>query len=460
MKIKHYIYFGTFFALTLVSCKNEDPFSYDFEEGTGRILTSGISVEVKTEEASTRAAVPDTKDFIVSFCEIKTPNEPYQQFTYSDMPEVVILPVGEYVVKAYYGDDSIVADFDAPAYYGESQTIKVENGKIYEVTDPLICTLYNVRVSVSFDEELKKVMGDDVKVSVEVGESGSLDFTAKTQGDGFFRYDENSNTLAATFSGTVNGAKITEIKNYDNVKRGTYYHLSFKLHGVEIVGDEPGVNPGPTQPNQPEEEPGNTSGNIIIDASVTFKDHSSEGGLNVDPEREEYLEDERFPNSGGNPGTEEPDDNPQQPENPGEQNELPSLVSDDVDLSTTTDISNWAEGQSLAVKILTPTKLSKFVCTIDSSTLTPEELESVYLKSELDLINDTDLFEDLSGLGFPVGEDITNPKEQDENGNYVIIFDITQFVKMLNALGEGTHNFIFDLVNEAGETIQTLKLKS
>ncbi|MCH5239310.1 MAG: DUF4493 domain-containing protein [Muribaculaceae bacterium] len=441
MKTIYTIALGFLLSLGFLSCNKEKPFEGESTEGTGRFLTSAINVEVKAEEAVTRTAgVPTPDEFTVAFCKKETLNEALYQYNYKEMPEVVTLPVGEYIVKAFYGNDNIVAAFDAPAYYGESEILKVENGKVIDVVNPIVCTLYNVRVAVYFDQALKEVMGEDVKVAVKVGESGALDFTSGTESDGFFKYDEDSSTLSAVFTGTVNGAYLTETKTYDKIKRGTYYKLTFKLHGVETGA----------------EEPGSSSGSLKIDATVTFHDQSGNGGLNVDPDSEEYLEDDRYP---GNGDTEDPGEQPGQPVDPDNKT-LPWMESDDVDINTVTDISDWEEGKSLAVKILSPSLLTKFVCIIDSSTLTPKELESVNLKSELDLINDTDLFDNLGGLGFPVGEDITNPKTQDEDGNYIIVFDITKFVTMLNALGEGTHNFIFNLENEAGEKVCTLKLKS
>lgn len=425
---------------TLFSCKNESPFSVEVEDGAGRFITSSLSIEVKPEVMTSRATqLPSVDDFTVVFVKTSSPYEAFMTFKYNSLPEVVTLPVGEYKVKAYYGDDNIVAKFDSPAYYGESDVISITNGKIVDIKDPIVCTLYNVRVAVSFDPELLAVMGDDAKVSVKVGESGELVFDKNTDSDGFFKYDENSNTLAATFTGTVNDAFITEQKNYDNVKRGTYYKITFKLRSVDTGAEQPGNVVG--------------NGTIIVDATVTFHDHSSEGGMNVDPDSEEYLEDDRYPGQNQKPG-----EDPNQPEDP-DKDGLPQLVSDDVDINAVTDIYGWEENKPLAVKILTPTQLTEFVCYIKSTYLTEDELKQVNLKPDLDLINDTDYFEDLSQLGFPVGDEITNP-EIYEDGNYVIIFDITKFVPLLNIAPGNTHNFEFHLTNATGSVVKTLKLKN
>ena len=68
-------------------------------KGEGRVLASALSVELKTDEKLVRSSgVPDVSDFTVDF--IKADNledSPVKHFRYGDMPEVVTLPVGEYV---------------------------------------------------------------------------------------------------------------------------------------------------------------------------------------------------------------------------------------------------------------------------------------------------------------------------------------------------------------------------
>ena len=72
----------------------------------------------------------------------------------------------------------------------------------------------------TFDENLVKVMSPDSKVSVSVGQRGSLDFTPSTSESGYFAYEEGSNTISAVFTGVVDGDEVTESKSYSNVKAG------------------------------------------------------------------------------------------------------------------------------------------------------------------------------------------------------------------------------------------------
>ena len=85
---------------------------------------------------------------------------------------------------------------------------------------------------------------------------------------------------------------------------------------------------------------------------------------------------------------------------------------------------------------------------IDSEKLSPEELAGVGLAAKLDLVNPGSLEGALSGLGFPVNV----------GGMKNVSFNITGFLPMLNALGEGTHNFILTVTDANGTTVKTLTL--
>lgn len=444
--MKRYIkYFALLSVCILFSCKSEDPFTAESESGTGRILTSNITVEVKAETLATRAVnVPEVKDFTIAFCKSDDLTEAVSAYPYSDMPEVVTLPVGNYVVKAFYGDDNIVAAFDAPAYFGQSEELKIENGKVLELSEPIVCSLYNVRVKVSFDPELQKVMEDDAKVSVKVGDNGTLDFDVNTESDGFFQYTENSNTLVAVFSGTVEGSFITETKNYNDVKRGTYYNITFKLRNVETGAEDPGSVAG--------------SGALKIDATVTYHDNASNGGIDVTPDKEEYLEDDRYPSNDDDNKEDKPgNDNPENPD--VDETSKPIITSDNVDLDKTNEISEW-EGPCV-VKVLTESTITEFKCLIDSESLKKSDLEEVGLTDDLDLVNgseEDELWKNLRLLGFPVGKDVTDPQVM-EDGKYLINFDITNFMAVLKTF-PGTHKFIFTVTNASGTTHKTLILKS
>lgn len=493
MNKNKYIGMAAIVLTALVSCSKEAEFKVDGPgSGEGRILSSALNLEVKGETIITKApSVPSPEDFTVNFINIDKDDEAPVTYSYKDMPEVVILPVGTYKVLANYGGDygeeGATAAFDSPHYSGESEIFTVENAKIVDKIKPITCTLANVKVRVNFDDSLLKVMGGDVKVAVRVGEAGGdvLEFTAATHSDGYFKYADNSTTLAATFSGTVNGDKITEIKTYSNVKPGTFYNITFKLH--TITPENPGdLNPDkpdnptppddPNVPDNPEDKDGNMTshenGLVIVDAAVTVHDYTeNDGDVNVNPDEEIYLEDERYPSSGnqggnqGGTGNNGEEQDPPGGETPGpgpeEQGEKPIITSQDVDVDAVNNITNWVDDSPCVVKILTDSKISEFRCLIVSETLTKEVLEDVNITDDLDLVNgseDSTLWINLRSLGFPVGTDVTDPQEK-EGDKFVIRFDITNFVPILK-IYEGEHKFIFTVTNESGTTNKTLILKA
>ncbi|MCH5225693.1 MAG: DUF4493 domain-containing protein [Muribaculaceae bacterium] len=572
--MKNIKYFASLFIAgsLLVGCKSEDVFDKNLDSrGEGQLNTSSISLDIVSEALSTRGLeTPTADDFTIEVYDQNNPEISLLKSLYKDLPELVSIPVGTYNIKAFYGDSDVTAEFDAPYFFGETQDVTIEANKITDI-EPIECKPANVKVSIIFDESLLEEMSGDSKVVVKVGKSGELTFDADTEEAGYFKYDENSNTLAANFIGTVQGEEFNVIKTYNDVQPGYYYQITFKLNVIDpsIEGDpntgddnpsDPGSGddnngddnnqgggeqedpqgpqqPGSSDPEKPNnggstedpgtDEPNNNPGNsqnpgnsgsqqssnkggLSIDASVIYTVNTAGGEESLDPENQEYLVDgSSWDYAGDHPFNDDdvkPDDKvedkipeekpsenptPSEPENPGNQGggqgqggnsqpenppvdptpELPvltppQLVSDDVDLTTITDISNWPAGKRLEVKILTNSPIKKFICNIDSDQLDKETLEGVGLTDELDLVNENELWPTLRGLGFPVGEEVTNPKEMDENGNYVIHFSLTNevdgmtFVYLLNALGSGTHKFIFHLENEAGESTGTLAIKS
>ncbi|MCH5232379.1 MAG: DUF4493 domain-containing protein [Muribaculaceae bacterium] len=458
-KIFHIFSLLCLITVVTAACKNEEPFDTGVStEGTGRILTTSIKITVNSNDFLTRASEdsPSVDMFTVAIYNRQDPETPYLSYPYPQLPEVLTLPVGTYFVKAFYGNNDIEAAFDNPYYEGVSANFTIQEGKIEDFKDPIVCSLSNVKVSILFDEDLVSEMSADSYVEVKVGENGTLIFKESTNKAGYFKYVDNSETLVATFYGSVQGEKVSESKIYDNVQKGTYYKITFKLHAIN-PGEE--GNSG----SKSDEE----SGTLKVDASVIYDVDANDGVQNVNPDSEEYLKDDLRPGYSGDPDDDGEGD--VTPDTPEEKPVPPYIVSDDVDMEARTDISSWPEGKRLAIKILSATPLKQFKCKIDSELLTPEALEEVKLKSDLDLVNDiydkdpgeseSTLWSSLRDLGFPVGSDVTNPKEY-VDGNYVITFDITQFVNLLNALGHGDHNFIFDMENEAGKSTATLKLKS
>lgn len=104
----------------------------------------------------------------------------------------------------------------------------------------------------------------------------------------------------------------------------------------------------------------------------------------------------------------------------------------------------YVTGMTCDLKITAPLTIADMRVKIISATLTPEELAGVGLAGEFSLVNDTQYFESLKNLGFPVGDEVEGKSELD--------LSITNFLGVLNMLGAGDHNFEISVVDAEDNT--------
>ncbi len=395
--------------LALTGCEKEAAFQFSKEDG--QLNSANLSVNY-INNGSTRAGGVDTGDFTVDFVNAKS-GETVKSYLFSEIPEVVSLPAGEYRAEANYGEDKI-ADWDNPLYYG-STSFNIESGKITDDVEPIECTLQNMKVEVDVvDETGMDVVNSDVKVEVKAGERGELVYDSDHfKSEGFFRYD-NSTTLIATLSGTIDGTYRDNIRQiYDDAIAGKSYKIRF------IINRPDNVNDGDIQ----------LGDGIKVNAQIEIipQDYT------IDPnEPNDVIIDDMRPVEGGSnddPNTgEDPNENPQ-PSGNG-----PSIKIDPVCGDLALDVPFEVQPDSQCKFTVTSEADSgfiKFEVDIVSEGLSSEELQSVGLDSHLDLINPKELEEPLSTLGFPVN--LGGKKEAK--------FEITTFLGILGALGPGTHSF-------------------
>lgn len=438
--MKHYISLFLSLAMLVVlgACSKEDPFNFGPEEGEGRLLKSALQVELANPEGITvitRAATPTADDFTVDFI-ADGETAPHVSYLYSEMPEVVTLPVGVWKAVAHYGENASNA-WESP-YFEGSTSFNVVQDKITEVADPIVARLSNVRVSIKFDYNLSQNMSADSKVTVKVGESGTLDFTADdAERSGYFAYVENSCSLTATFIGEVEGLPVTESKVFDNVAPGSHYSITFRLHDAG------------------EEDPGDINAGLVVDASVTVEDMN----IVIDGEDDPIIEDDMRPVQGGDDPNPGPGPDQPGPDQPG--GSAPTVVSakpaadseyagfKPVDLETVNTVTDDLYC-ALEVTSTADGGIQGFTVTINSGTLTAEELEGFGLSQNLDLVNPGSLAGPLEGLGFPINV----------GGQKNVQFNITGFLPMLSVLGPGNHEFLLEITDANGTTTKSLKLQT
>lgn len=501
-------------AFALVSC--DDPIYNGGTDEQGQLKTSTLGIDVDASEilvtnpshrslkdASEPRTAVDVSGFTVRILDAKT-HELKNSWLYSQMPEVVTLPVGEYTVEVYNSEVK-EAEFDAPYYYA-SKNVTIAKNKVTEL-GKLTCYLENVKVSVKYSQALQNVMGDDVKVTVEVASKNTLEFKANETRSGYFRYYENNTTLVASFSGTVEGVMVNEEhKIMTDVAPRKHYIINFDYK---------------TTPN-PDDESGSVSGeSFTIDASVTVKNEGRNIDIDddvIDPfdflttsvskvnlactaskenvtvkassawtaksTDESWLTLSNITANGFtiNATANKADTSRSASvvvtmgslsktitvtqEKFSDSKPGPSFQSDNIDLNNYNDAALFGDGaKSAIVNISAPNGIKSLHVNINSGTLTAEILQGVGLDTKFDLAtgkadNGKDLTEGLVGLGFPVANGGTMNVGGTETTYGAVVnqtlvkFDITQFMSLLSIYGAAKHDFeitVTDNANQVGK---------
>ena len=318
MKKIFYIALTIVLGLAGTSCDREK-LTYDSEPGeisgkTGTLDLSSFDAipnnDIKETEKKPVSRAVDTGDFTVQIFRADNGSETLEKdWKYSETPEIVTLNVGNYNLKVF-SHEVRPSEWEKPYYYAD-KTFSIEESRVTQI-DTLVCTLQNIKVTVSYSEDLKTLMGEDCKVSVTVGE-GALDFMKKESRAGYFRSDEESNLLIATFSGTIDGYEEVNRIQVDNVKAGEWR----KIH-YDIKRPEPGSETGGVTPS------------VTLDASCEIIDHF--GNVTID---EEVIEDPNPIDPGTDP---DPDPDPQP-------TDAPKITSSTIKLGTPVTVT---EGYRIA----------------------------------------------------------------------------------------------------------------
>ena len=398
-------------ALSATSCDREK-FDYNLgtETTTGKTGTLDLSTfgaipnndtQVMKKAPVSRAV--DTGDFTVQI--YPTQGNDTLEWKYREMPEIVTLNVGDYKL-AVFSHEVQPTEWEHPYYYAD-KAFTIEENRVTQL-DTVVCTQQNIGVSVTYTEALKSFMGEDCQVTVTIG-SGSLNFTKDETRTGYFRADNESNLLIATFTGTIDGYKEVNRIKIDTVKAGEKPTLQYDIKQPQ------GIEPS-----------------VTVDASCEIFEYNVD--IIID---EEVIPD---PNP-SDPGT-DPDPDP-------EPSGAPQITSETIALGTPVTVTT---DMQVIVDIISTDKdgLTQLTVDIESPTLTPEELSGMGLSAHLDLVNPGALKEAIEGLGFPTeGNVLHQPK---------VTFDISQFMPLLGLLGAGTHNFIITATDAQGTTTESLIL--
>lgn len=379
-------------------------------------LDVNVNISTKAEEGV------NTDNFIIRIFDRDNNGKLVKEWKYSEMPEIFALKIGNYTAAAY-SHDELPAEFDRPFYYGKQDFTIVEND-ITEI-NTIECILQSIMVTVEYDDPLKALLGNDVQAIVKVGE-GQLTYAKDETRAGFFQAaSESENVLTTALTGTIEGAEVHIDRGFNNIKRGEHRIVRYTLKSIN-EGDN--------------YEGGGADITLRIDVTCTIVEEN----VVVDPIEDLIDEDEENP------------DTPTEPETPGDDN-TPTIVGKNFNGSPFDigkSITLPEDKVDLVVSLNAPKGIATVNVKIESNTLTADVLEGVGLCTEFSLVeckdgNGNDISEGLSGLGFPIKDDVVGKSSLD--------FTLTEFTTLLGALGAGTHKFIITVTDQSTPALSTTK---
>lgn len=391
---------------------------------TGQLSLASMKMEVDlkvdTVYPQSRAGV-DVSNFLLTIK--NSQGEQVEQYTYSEMPEIISLPVGTYTVVASSAETA-TNGFDVPFYTGSTEQFTIKENELTEVS-ALTCRLANVMISVEYDEELRKLMGEDVVTTVKIGDN-SLDIPSSETRKAYLIAPASAGSMDITLKGTIDGESVTEVKRVENVQAGQYNIIKYVLNSVD---DGTNSNVG-----------GNLNIAINIDSSMTSSDET----VGVNPGEEPGIDD--FPTDGG----EEPGDGDGDSDGDGE-----GGITSDInitgkklgDSSFDIDQTQTITGATtLIVGIEAPAGIQNLKVKITSAG--NDDFNGIGEGlGEFDLAHSDSMNENAQAmipvLGLPIDDAVLNQPNLD--------FNISKFTSMLAGF-EGTHTFKITVTDNQGKT--------
>lgn len=417
-------------ALGFSACSDDDWNPKTSNEGQLSLKSMALEVFDAQKDIETnkgRASADDTSSFLVEIYDAQ--GALAYNWTYSSMPEIVTLPVGDYTVKAY-SHKVQKAEWEG-RYYEGSRSFKIENNKITEI-EPVVCKFANIAVTIKFDDKLKEAMADDAKVTVIANDEGSLEFGKNETRTGYFQYVDASMTLIATFSGKVQGYDEEIRVPLTDIEAGQHRIITFTLK----KGDS--TVPG---------ESGTISPDQGFNVDYTMEKVDIDGNVTVEEDPADNVVDR--------PGHEDPKEDPDEPDKPNppvDPSDNPEkyiqVTSDDVSFDKPNPVVN---GNNYVVNIHSEKGVKNLLVKIDSDNENFLTSVGQLMPTEFDLANpDTaeypDLGEALASIGLKVKDDVLGQND--------VPFDITGLVPLLAGSDfSGTHTFSITVVDAAGNKV-------
>lgn len=377
--------------IALTACHSE---KVSFQMDTfGQLKLSSMQVTADTEPLVTASRVSaDIKDYLITV--YAADGGKLQEWKYAEMPEIFTLKTGTYKLVAHAPEVTDAA-FDTPYCASDEKSFEIRQDEITEIGE-VKCTLHNVKVTVKYEDKLMALLGDDVKVTVKVGEE-KLEYTKDETKSGFFHGKAGNNVVDVVFQGSVEGEPVSITRSYAEIALGTELIVTYK-YKESVTGIDPGTGGSFHAPG------------ISVDEKLIAVNETGA----VLPEEDEILDFGK-----------------------------PAIEGDGFDLSQPVTNLN----QKVVVNLMAPDGIAHVKVEIASEN---EKfagiIQGMFGSRPFDLADPGALEEDLKGLGLPVSEQVINQQ--------LVKFDVTKFMPLLKGDFAGIHRFIIEVVDNNNSSVK------
>ena len=376
--------------IALTACHSEKvSFQMDI---FGQLKLSSMQVTADTEPLVTASRVSaDIKDYLITVYAAN--GEKLQEWKYAEMPEIFTLKTGAYKLVAH-APEVTGAAFDTPYCASDEKSFEIRQDEITEIGE-VKCTLHNVKVTVKYEDKLMALLGDDVKVTVKVGEE-KLEYTKDETKSGFFHGKAGNNVVDVVFQGSVEGEPVSITRSYAEIALGTELIVTFK-YMESVTGIDPGTGGSFHAPG------------ISVDEKLIAVNETGA----VLPEEDEILDFGK-----------------------------PAIEGDGFDLSQPVTNLN----QKVVVNLMAPDGIAHVKVEIASENETFAGVIQEMFGGPFDLADPGALEEKLKELGLPVSEQVINQQ--------LVKFDVSQFMPLLKGDFAGIHRFIIEVVDNNNSSVK------
>lgn len=381
--------------IALTACHSE---KVSFQMDTfGQLKLSSMQVTADTEPLVTASRVSaDIKDYLITV--YAADGGKLQEWKYAEMPEIFTLKTGTYKLVAH-APEVTGAAFDTP-YCAAEKSFEIRQDEITEIGE-VKCTLHNVKVTVKYEDKLMALLGDDVKVTVKVGEE-KLEYTKDETKSGFFHGKAKNNVVDVVFQGSVEGEPVSITKSYAEIELGTELIVTYK-YKESVTGIDPGTGGS-----------FHASGISVDEKLIAVNETGA-----VLPEEDEILDFGK-----------------------------PAIEGDGFDLSQPVIVTNSNQEEvRVVVNLMAPDGIAHVKVEIASEN---EKfagiIQGMFGSRPFDLAYPGALKEKLKGLGLPVSEQVINQQ--------LVKFDVSQFMPSLTGDFAGIHRFIIEVVDNNNSSVK------